>query len=277
MDELQGKVAFVTGGARGQGRSHVLALARAGADIATCDIAAPIGTVPYPLATPADLAVTRGMVEELGRRCVTVTADVRDTEQIDGAVAQAMDQLGQIDICVANAGICGFGRFWEITDPMWDDMIGTDLTGVFKTLRAVVPHMIERGQGRIVAISSMGGKMGNPNLAHYVAAKWGVIGLVKTLALEVAQSGITVNAICPATVDTAMVHNPAMYGLFCPDLDMPTVDQVRPLYEQMSPMRVPWVDASDISDAVLFLSSPGARFVSGSTLEVSTGGSALMP
>jgi SDR family mycofactocin-dependent oxidoreductase len=277
MEQLQGEVAFVTGGARGQGRSHVLALAKAGADIATCDIAADIDTVPYSLATAADLAETQALVEGLGRRCLTFTADVRDTAQLQDGVDRTIGEYGKIDICVANAGICGFGKFWEITDSMWDDMIGTDLTGVFKTLRAVVPHMIERGEGRIVAISSMGGKMGNPNLAHYVAAKWGVIGLVKTLALEVAESGITVNAICPATVNTGMVHNPAMYELFCPDLDNPTIDQVRPLYQQMSPMRVPWVEVSDISDAVLFLASPASKFISGSTIDISTGGSALMP
>jgi SDR family mycofactocin-dependent oxidoreductase len=274
---LDEQVAFITGGARGQGRSHALALAREGADIAICDIAAPIASVPYPLADADDLAETKRQVEELGRRCVAVKADVRDTDEIEAAVAAAIAELGRIDIVLANAGICGFGAFAEITDEMWDDMIGTDLTGVFKTLRAVVPHLVERGSGRIVATSSMGGKMGNPNLAHYVAAKWGVIGLVKTLALEVADKGITVNAVCPATVDTAMVHNDALYGLFAPDLENPTKADVEPRYTAMNPVPEPWTPVEEISAAILYLVSPAARMVSGTTLDVCMGASARMP
>lgn len=277
MGMLDEQVAFITGGARGQGRSHALALAREGADIAICDIAAPIASVPYPLAGEDDLWETKRQVEELGRRCVAVVADVRSTLEIEAAVAQAIAELGRIDIVLANAGICGFGAFAEISDEMWDDMIGTDLTGVFKTLRAVVPHLVERGSGRIVATSSMGGKMGNPNLAHYVAAKWGVIGLVKTLALEVADKGITVNAVCPATVDTEMVHNDALYGLFAPDLENPTKADVEPRYTAMNPVPEPWTPVEEISAAILYLVSPAARMVSGTTLDVCMGASARMP
>jgi SDR family mycofactocin-dependent oxidoreductase len=277
MESFEGKVAFVTGGARGQGRSHALALARAGADVAVCDIAEQIDTVPYQLATPADLDETRLLIEGLGRRCVAVKADVRDSAQVDAAVAETRERLGPIDICVANAGVCGFGRFWEITDEMWDDMIATDLTSVFKTLRAVAAEMHARRDGRIVVTSSMGGRMGNPNLAHYVAAKWGVIGLVKTLALELASSGTTVNAVCPATVSTDMVHNAPMYNLFCPDLTSPTRDDVRPAYAAMTPMGVPWLDPIDISEVVVFLASTAARYISGATIDVSAGSSALMP
>jgi SDR family mycofactocin-dependent oxidoreductase len=274
---LDGQVAFITGGARGQGRSHALALAREGADIAVCDIAAQLETVPYPLAGIEDLEETVRQVEALGRRCVAVQADVRSTEQLEAAVAGAIEELGRIDILLANAGVCGFGVFWEITDQMWDEMVDTDLTGVFKTMRAVVPHMIERGYGRVVATSSMGGRMGNPNLAHYVAAKWGVIGLVKTLALEVADKGITVNAICPATVDTAMVHNDALYGLFAPDIEHPTKADVEPRYTAMNPIPEPWTPVEEISAAVLYLVSEGARSVSGTTLDVCMGASARMP
>jgi len=199
MGKLDGKVAFITGGARGQGRSHALLFAEEGADIAVFDIASNIGTAPYELSRPEDLEHTAKLVQDRGRRCLTITGDVRNTEHVTAAVAQTVAELGQIDILLANAGICGFGKFWEISDDMWDDMIGTDLTGVFKAMRAVVPHMIERGGGRIVATSSMGGRMGNPNLAHYVAAKWGVIGLVKTLALEVAAP---VNGLDRADADT---------------------------------------------------------------------------
>ncbi len=277
MGMLDDQVAFITGGARGQGRSHALALAREGADIAICDIAAPIETVPYPLADVEDLEETRRQVEALGRRCVAVRADVRSTAEIGAATEAALTELGRIDIAIANAGICGFGAFAEITDEMWDDMIGTDLTGVFKTLRAVVPHMVERGSGRIVATSSMGGRMGNPNLAHYVAAKWGVIGLVKTLALEVAAQGVTVNAVCPATVDTEMVHNDALYGLFAPDLDHPTKADVEPRYTAMNPVPEPWTPVEEISAAILYLVSPAARMVTGTTLDVCMGASARMP
>lgn len=277
MGMLDEQVAFITGGARGQGRSHALALAREGADIAICDIAASVDSVPYPLADEDDLAETKRQVEELGRRCVAVVADVRDTEQTEAAVAQTIAELGRIDIALANAGVCGFGAFTEITDEMWDDMIGIDLTGVFKTLRAVTPHLVERGSGRIVATSSMGGKMGNPNLAHYVAAKWGVIGLVKTLALEIADQGVTVNAICPATVDTEMVHNDALYGLFAPDLENPTKADVEPRYTAMNPVPEPWTPAEEISAAILYLVSPAARMVTGTTLDVCMGASARMP
>jgi SDR family mycofactocin-dependent oxidoreductase len=277
MGKLDEQVAFITGGARGQGRSHALALAREGADIAVCDIAAPIETVPYPLASEEDLAETVRQVEALGRRCVAVKADVRSTEEIEGAVAEALGELGRIDILLANAGVCGFGRFWEIDDRMWDEMVDTDLTGVFKSMRAVVPQMIERGYGRIVATSSMGGRMGNPNLAHYVAAKWGVIGLVKTLALEVADKGITVNAVCPATVDSEMVHNEALYGLFAPDLENPTKADVEPRYTAMNPVPEPWTPPEEISAAVLYLVSAEARMVTGTTLDVCMGASARMP
>jgi SDR family mycofactocin-dependent oxidoreductase len=277
MGKLDGQVAFITGGARGQGRSHALALAGEGADIAICDIAAQLETVPYPLAGEDDLAETVRQVEALGRRCVAVKADVRSTEEIEGAVEEALTELGRIDILLANAGVCGFGAFWEISDQMWDEMVDTDLTGVFKSMRAVVPHMIDRGYGRIVATSSMGGRMGNPNLAHYVAAKWGVIGLVKTLALEVADKGITVNAVCPATVDTEMVHNDALYGLFAPDIESPTKEQVEPRYTAMNPIPVPWTPPEEISAAVMYLVSAEARLVTGTTLDVCMGASARMP
>ncbi|RVW07437.1 NAD(P)-dependent oxidoreductase [Prescottella agglutinans] len=277
MANLAGKVAFVTGAARGQGRSHALTLARAGADVVVTDICRDVPSIRYPLATPDDLQETVRLIKDLGRECLPFVLDVRDSAALDDAVANTVDRFGALDICVANAGVCGHGKFWEITDSMWDEMIGIDLTGVFKTLRAVTPTMTTQGSGRIVATASMGGRMGNPNLAHYVAAKWGVIGLVKSLALEVARYGITVNAVCPATVDTEMVHNASMYELFCPEHDSPTRYDVEQVYAQMSPMRVPWVDPQDVADAVLYLVSERARYVTGSTLDVCTGATAGMP
>ena len=271
---LAGRVAFITGGSRGQGRAHALALAAEGADIILCDIAADIATVPYPLGTKDELDETRALVEASGRACLAMVADVRDTEQMAGVVAAGLDRFGQIDICVANAGITGFAKFQDLDDATWQDMIDVDLTGVFKTIRAVLPHMLERRYGRIVATSSMAGRMGNPNLAHYVAAKWGVIGLVKTLAMETANKGITVNAICPAAVDTPMLHNPAMYSLFCPDLAEPGRDDVAPRYASMNRMGIPWMQPEEISRAVTFLCADSASGMTGQVLEVSLGSSA---
>ncbi len=276
MTGLEGRVALVTGGARGQGRVHAMTLARRGCDVAVCDLVAPVATVPYELAAPPDLAETARLVEATGRRCVTVVADVRDTDQVEAAVAATLGALGRLDVLVANAGICSFAPLADLADEAWEDMLATNLTGVFKAVRAVVPHMVAARAGRIVATSSMGGRMGMANLAHYVAAKWGVIGLIKSAALELAPHGITANVVCPATVDTAMVHNPAMYRLFCPDLVDPGRDEVRPAYARMNPMRIPWLDPQDVADAVAFLASDEARSISGATIEVSAGGSALM-
>ena len=277
MGKLDGKVALVTGAARGQGRSHALRMAEEGADLIISDLCRDLDTVPYPLARSTDLLDTQREIEKLGRRCIASETDVRDTAAVQAMVDQGVAELGRLDIAVANAGVCGFGKLWELTDAQWDEMIGVDLSGVFKTMRAVTPHMLEQGSGRIVATSSMGGRMGTPNLAHYVAAKWGVIGLVKTLALEVADKGITVNAVCPATVDSDMVHNSALYGLFAPDLNDPTKEDVEPRYAAMSPMGVPWVSPADITNAVMFLVSDDARYISGSTIDVSTAAAAGMP
>ena len=254
-----------------------MALAREGADVCVVDVCGPIDTVPYALADPDDLARTVALVEQEGRRAIARETDVRDSAAVTAAVAATVEELGSLDIAVANAGVVGFGRFWELTDAMWDDMIAVNLTGTFNTMRAAVVPMLERGNGRIIATSSMAGRMGNPNLAHYVASKWGIIGLVKTLAAEVADRGITVNAVCPAAVDTDMVHNPALYSLFCPDLVDPSREEVTPRYEATNPMRVPWVDAAEIAEAVTYLASDGARHVTGTTIDVSLGSSAWMP
>jgi SDR family mycofactocin-dependent oxidoreductase len=271
---VQGRVALVTGAARGQGRAHAIALAREGADLVLCDIGADIATVPYPLGTAADLAETVALVEAAGGRCISMVADVRDTAAMDAVVASGIEAFGAIDICVANAGIVAFSHFQDITDEMWDDMIAVDLTGTFKTMRAVVPHMIERRYGRIIATSSMAGRMGNPNLSHYVAAKWGIIGMVKTLAMELASRGVTVNAVCPAAVDTPMLQNPAMYSLFCPDLESPTRDDVVPRYQAMNRMGQAWLAPEEVSRAVLFLAADAASGMTGQVVEVSLGSAA---
>jgi SDR family mycofactocin-dependent oxidoreductase len=274
MAELSGRVAIVTGAARGQGRSHAQALAEAGADVVITDVCQDIASVPYALSSEDDLAETAALVEKAGGRVLVVPADVRDRAAMDDVVGRAVADLGGLDIVVANAGICGFGSMPTLSAAQWDDMLAVNLTGVFHTFRAAVPHLVAQGSGRLIAISSGAGRTGTPNLSHYAATKWGVIGFVKSVALEVAPHGVTANVVCPATVDTPMVHNDALYGLFAPDLDERTKDTVRPRYEAMNPMGVAWLDPIAISHAVLFLASDASRFVSGETIEVSAGGSA---
>ena len=235
------------------------------------DIASDIATVPYPLGTAAELRETEAMVQEIGQECLSFVADIRDTSAMTNVVDTALDTFGRLDICVANAGVVGFGRFWELTDDQWCTMIDTNLNGAFKTVRAVVPHMLERNHGRIIIVSSMSGRMGNANLAHYVASKWGLIGMAKSLAIEVAGRGITVNALCPTSVDTPMLHNPAMYSLFCPDLETPTRDDVMPRYAAMNKLGRPWLSAEEVSHAVLYLCDEKAAAVTGQAIEISLG------
>jgi SDR family mycofactocin-dependent oxidoreductase len=271
---LEGKVALVTGGARGQGRAHALTLAGRGADVVVLDIAAPVRTTTYEMATVDDLEHTRALVEKTGRRCLALQVDVRSTEQVEGAVADAVAQLGRLDIVVANAGICRLATFGEITDEIWDEMIGINLTGVFKTFRATVPHLVAQGAGRCVATASMSGRGGAANLAHYSAAKAGVVNLVKSMALELAGTGVTANVVCPTTVDTPMIHNAPMYSVFAPDVAEPTTEVVRPRYAGLNPMGVPWMDPQEVANAVAFLVSDQADYVNGTVLEVSAGISA---
>jgi SDR family mycofactocin-dependent oxidoreductase len=271
MGKLDGKVALITGGARGQGRSHAITFAREGADIVVCDLASQIETVPYAMSNPDDLSETVKLVEEQDRRCVAMQADVRDTAQVKSVVDRAIDEFGHVDILIANAGIVAPVALVDISDEAWSDMVETDLTGVFKSIRAVAPHMIERRSGRIIATSSMVGKTGVPGLSHYVAAKWGVIGLVKSAALEFGQYGITVNAVCPTNVDTAMIQNQAMYSLFAPDIHNPTRDDVIPGFTSLNALPVPWVQVEDISEGMLYLAAESGRYVTGETLTIAAG------
>jgi NADP-dependent 3-hydroxy acid dehydrogenase YdfG len=183
---LDGKVALITGGSRGQGRAHAVTCAREGADVIIVDIAGQLATVPYQMARQDDLDETAKQVEALDRRILAIKGDVRDQAQLDAAVAQGFAEFGQIDILIANAGIWTQAPFWELTDDQWDEMIGVNLTGVWKSAKAVAPHMIERRSGSIVITSSTNGIEPGLNYAHYVAAKHGVIGLMKNIALELA-------------------------------------------------------------------------------------------
>jgi (+)-trans-carveol dehydrogenase len=268
---VEGKVAFITGAARGQGRSHALRLAQEGADIIAIDIAAQIGSVPYDLATPADLAETVRQVEALDRRIVATQADVRDYDALKKAVDDGVAQLGRLDIVSSNAGIASYGTIEEITDEAWKDMIDVQLTGMWHAVKATIPHLRAAGGGSIILTSSDAGLFAIPNLAHYNSAKHGVVGLMRTAALELAADNIRVNSLHPTMVDTPMVNNEASYKLFRPDLEHPTKDDLRPAAQSLNALQIPWVEAVDISNALLFLASDEARYITGVTLPVDAG------
>lgn len=271
MGRFDGKVVLITGGARGQGRSHAVAFAREGADVAICDIAGQIDTVPFPMGTAEDLQETARLVEAEGRRCLSVKADVRDLAQMQGFVDQARSELGRVDFLLANAGISTYASIAEMSDQEWRDVIDVNLTGVFHAIKAVLPGMIEQQSGRIVATASQAGKMGMPHIGHYVASKWGLIGLVKTVAREVAHLGITANVICPTAVDTPMIHNEASYGLFRPDKENPTREDAEEAMRALNAMPIAWVDPIDITNAIMFLCSDDARYITGETISVAAG------
>jgi SDR family mycofactocin-dependent oxidoreductase len=274
MGRLDGKVAFVTGAARGQGRSHALRLAQEGADIIAVDIAEQLPTVPYTGATPEDLAETVRQVEALDRRIVATKADVRDYGALKSAVDEGVAQLGRLDIVSANAGIFTEGRADELPEETWQEMIDVNLTGVWHTCKAAIPHLKAGGNGgSIVITSSTAGIQGFENFAHYVAAKHGVVGLMRTLALELAPDFIRVNTVHPTSVDTDMIQNDMTYGLFAPDLapEERTKDVMGSRFQGMNALPIPWVEPVDISNAVLFLASDEARYITGVMLPVDAG------
>ena len=267
MGALDGRVALITGAARGQGRAHAQALAAAGADIVAADAPRPMAGLTYPLGTEDDLRQTAKLVEEIGRRCLPIALDVRDSAAVGAAVEQTVNDMGSLDIVVANAGIVSTGPLEGVSDEIWRLLVDTNLTGVFHTLRAAIPVMRRQRFGRIVVTSSMGGRMGIPELAAYNATKWGVIGLAKSTALEVAKEGITINVICPTTVQTPMVQPEGGPGF----PDVPD-DLVRRMMKA-NPIPQPWLAPEDVSRGLLYLvTDPGV--VTGSVLEIGLGGSA---
>jgi len=268
---VEGKVAFITGAARGQGRSHAITLAREGADIIAVDIAAQIASVPYPMATPEDLAQTVKEVEATGRRIVATQADVRDYDALKQTLDEGVAQLGRLDIVSANAGIVSYGQAEDLAEQTWQDVIDVNLTGEWHAAKAAIPHLRAAGGGSMILTSSDAGLKPLQNLAHYVAAKHGVIGLMRTLALELAPDFIRVNALAPTTVDTPMVMNEATYRLFRPDLDNPTAEDMAEASRATNVLPIAWVEPVDISNALLFLASDEARYITGVALPVDAG------
>jgi SDR family mycofactocin-dependent oxidoreductase len=273
MGRVEGKVAFVTGAARGQGRSHAIRLAEEGADIIAVDLCRQIDSVPYPMSTPDDLAETVKQVEALDRRIVASETDVRDGAALRAAVDDGVAQLGRLDIVAANAGIASTAEGTVgLTDQEWQDMVDVNLTGVWQTCKAAVPHLVRGGRGgSMILTSSAAGLMAYPNIGHYVAAKHGVVGLMKTLALELAPQNIRVNSLHPTQVNTPMIMNETIYRLFMPDQEHPAPDAFAAVSQEMNALPIPWVEAVDISNALVFLASDEARYITGVALPVDAG------
>jgi SDR family mycofactocin-dependent oxidoreductase len=264
---------LVTGAARGQGRAHALRLAGEGADVIAVDLAAPVETVGYPAATEADLAETARGVEALDRRVVVRRADVRDADGLAAAVRDGVAELGRLDGVVANAGILNAVRpSWELDEVEWQTMLDVNLSGVWHTTKVAVPHLLEQDAGgSIVLISSTAGLRGIPNIAHYNAAKHGVLGLQRTLANELAPHRIRVNSVHPTNVRTTMIDNASSARIYRPDLAEPTFEDAVPALARINMWDVPWVEVEDVANAVLFLLCDESRYVTGVALPVDLG------
>jgi (+)-trans-carveol dehydrogenase len=273
---VEGKVAFITGAARGQGRAHAVRLAQEGADIIAIDICKQIGSVQIPLATPEDLAETADLVKGHNRRIYTAEVDVRDYDALKAAVDAGVEQMGRLDIIVANAGIGNGGATLDKTsEGDWTDMIDVNLGGVWKTVKAGVPHILAGGRGgSIILTSSVGGLKAYPHTGHYVAAKHGVVGLMRTFAVELGAQNIRVNSVHPTNVNTPLFMNDGTMKLFRPDLENPGPDDMKVVGQLMHTLPIGWVEPEDIANAVLFLASDEARYVTGVTLPID-GGSCL--
>jgi len=271
--KLEGKVAFITGAARGQGRSHAITLAKEGADIIAVDICKQVETVPYDTARPEDLAETVRQVEALDRRIISAEIDLRDFAALKQFVDGAVADLGRLDIVLANAGISTPADSLGMDEETWNTMIDVNLTGQWKTLRASVPHIIagDRG-GSVVITSSLAAIYANPGTAHYSAAKAGLVMLAKVLAKELAPHSIRVNTVHPTTVATDMILNEPTYKLFRPDLEHPTREDFEEAARTLNRLPIAAMEPVDISNAILYLVSDEGRYVTGTTHVVDAGG-----
>ena len=247
-------------------------LAQEGADIIALDLCGQVASVGYPLATPHDLDETARQVGALGRRVVAVQADVRDYPGLAKALDDAVAELGRLDIVSANAGILSHGTADALAEASWQDMIDINLTGMWHACKAAIPHLIAGGRGgSIVITSSDAGLKAYQNVAHYVSAKHGVVGLMRALALELAPHFIRVNSLHPSTVNTDMIQNEATYRLFRPDLQNPGPQDMAEAATAINALPIPWLEPVDISNAVLFLASDESRYISGVPLPVDAG------
>jgi (+)-trans-carveol dehydrogenase len=269
MGRVDGKVALITGAARGQGRAHAIRLAEEGADIVALDVCAPVQHNMTPPAGPDDLADTVKAVEALDRRILAIRADVRDQRALDDAVNQGVAEFGRLDIVSANAGVINYGLTETISEEQWQTVIDVNLTGVWHTVKAALPHL--RAGASIVITSSIGGLKGAPGVGPYISAKHGVVGLMKNLAHELGPRGIRVNVIAPSNVNTDMLINDYTTASFLPGDPEPSRDKFEAVAKTMHVMDVGWVEPRDISNALLFLASDEARFITGISLPVDAG------
>jgi SDR family mycofactocin-dependent oxidoreductase len=268
---LEGQAAFVTGGARGNGRAIALALARAGAHVAIADIARPVDTVPYSGSTASDLDTIQAAVQQAGVSCLTAIADVRSLEELTTAVDAAVDAFSGLDIVVASAGIFSGGMpAHQMPPELWAQMLAINLTGAWNTVRATIPALLDRGSGAITFVSSTSALGGVANFSHYVTAKHGITGLMRAVAAEYGPAWIRSNAVCPTGVDTPMINNDWYRGLLRRDGEESREAMLRGL-RSMHMLPISLVQPEDIAEAVLWLSSPAARYVTGVNLPVDGG------
>jgi SDR family mycofactocin-dependent oxidoreductase len=273
MNRLEGKVALITGAARGQGRSHALRLADEGADIVVLDLCRQIDTVPYPMADSDDLVTTVDLIKSRGRRVFAAEVDVRDLAGMQQCVAAAVNELGRLDIVVANAGTLNdTAPLWELSERQFQDQIDVNLTGVWKTIKATVPFLLEQNEGgAIILVSSISGLTVELNVGHYAASKHGVNGLMRTLSGELAPHGIRVNSVNPTNVNTAMINNPRYNRLFAGGKDGATQADALPALTAMHALPVPFLDPIDVSNAVVYLASDDGRYVTGTAHVIDAG------
>lgn len=272
MGQLDGQVAFITGVARGQGRSHALTLATEGADIIGLDLCGEIDSTTYSGATLVDLEETERLIKEAGRRCVLSQADVRNYDEVKAAFHRGIEQFGRVDIVIPNAGICAGGLTWEIDTAAWREMIDINLTGAWHTVKAAIPMMIaQRRGGSIVFIGSTEALKGAENMASYASSKHAITGLMTTLSREVGRHNIRVNSVNPTCVDTAMIQNPYVWGLFRPDLENPTREAVEDSFTATHLLPVPWMEAADVSRAILYLVGESGRYITSTALKIDAG------
>jgi SDR family mycofactocin-dependent oxidoreductase len=267
------QVILITGAARGQGRAHALAFAREGAHLVICDTPRQYASVPYVLSSSGDLAQVAHEIEDIGQQVIAVPTDVTDLSAMQRLVDRAKEQFGHLDIAIANAGLYSFGPTWELTEQQWDETLAVVLKGVWITCKVVIPYMLPQRKGKIICTGSTGSFKGLPGLGHYVAAKHGVVGLVKTLAIELASYNINVNAVCPTTVDTGIVNNQAFIEYFAGG---PGPNAKRDyVIAHMNEMNLfpdrGLLAPEDVSAAVLWLASEEARHITGYALPVDAG------
>jgi SDR family mycofactocin-dependent oxidoreductase len=270
---MAGKVAVVTGAARGAGRTHAVRLGAEGAAVIALDLCGGVEGMAYRQATSADLEETARQVEAAGGRVVTGVADIRDGEGLRAAVDAGVAELGRLDLVAANAGIVHLPAPAIETDPdRWQAMLDTNLTGAWNTCRATVPHIQAGGRGgSIVFTSSVAALTGYPGVAAYVSSKHGLVGLTRALAVELGPDRIRVNHVAPTQISTDMIHNEAIYKLFVPDAENPTREEFAAASEALHLLPTPWVEPEDVTAAVLFLLSDEARYITASTLSVDAG------